>query len=157
VDPGDLPSNVVLHGHQPPRAVGELIAEFDVLLAPYRREVKPHAALDIAPWMSPLKIFEYMAAGKPIVAADLPVIREVLTDGETALLCSPDDDGDWVAALRRLHEEPELARRIGAQAHDEWRRAYTWQARASTILDWIDARLAASPAHPAGRLSGLAR
>ena len=140
----NLPHNVVMYGHQPPGRVGELISGFDVLLAPYRREVKPHASLDIAPWMSPLKVFEYMSAAKPIVASDLPVIREVLTHEETALLCSAEDDAAWVSALDRLARDPDLARQLASNAHTTWARHYTWDARARAILDWIDGRQRAS-------------
>ena len=142
IDPADLPANLTLHGHQPPRAMGGLLNGFDAVLAPYRRQVKPHSALDVAPWMSPLKLFEYMAARKPIVASDLPVIREVVSHGETAWLCSPDDDGAWVQALTRLHEEPQMADRLASNAYALWERHYTWDARAATIREWLDQRLA---------------
>lgn len=144
IDPESLPGNLVLHGYQPPSAMAALLSGFDAVLAPYRRQVKPHAALDIAPWMSPLKLFEYMAAAKPIVASDLPVIREVLAHETTALLCSADarDDGDWAAALERLADDPDLARRLAANAYDQWTRHYTWDARARKILAWIDRRMA---------------
>lgn len=159
VDLRQLPANVVMHGHRHPRRVGQLIAGFDVLLAPYRRRVKPHAALDVAPWMSPLKIFEYMSARKPIVAADLPVIREVLAHEETALLCSPDDDGAWTAALVRLARDPDLADRLAAEAYALWAREYTWGARARRILAWMDERLEAqlSDARAARRATGQPR
>ena len=46
---------------------------------------------NLADWISPLKMFEYMAQGKAIVASDLPMLREVLRNGENALLCDSDD------------------------------------------------------------------
>lgn len=144
IDIEALPPNVVMHGHQHPHRVGDLIAGCDVLLAPYRRQVKPHASLDIAPWMSPLKVFEYMSAAKPIVASDLPVIREVLTHEETALLCAAEDDAAWLTALTRLAREPQLAGRLATNAHALWADHYTWDARARAILTWMDDRLAAA-------------
>ena len=149
IDVGDLPRNLTLHGHQPPKAMARILNAFDVVLAPYRREVKPHSALDVAPWMSPLKLFEYMAARKPIVASDLPVIREVVAHGETAWLSSPDDDDAWVQALTRLHAEPEMAQKLASNAYALWQRHYTWDARAAAIRDWLDRRLAES-----GQLAG---
>jgi glycosyltransferase involved in cell wall biosynthesis len=149
IDVADLPANLTLHGHQPPNAMARILTSFDIVLAPYRREVKPHSALDVAPWMSPLKLFEYMAARKPIVASDLPAIREVVAHGETAWLCSPDDDGAWVQALTRLHDDSEMADRLAANAYALWARHYTWDARAAAIRAWLDQRLAES-----GQLAG---
>ncbi|RWN99146.1 glycosyltransferase family 4 protein [Mesorhizobium sp.] len=54
--------------------------------------------------MLPLKIFEYMAHGKPIVSSDLPVIREGLRDSVHSVLVAPDNRSDWVKALQRLRE-----------------------------------------------------
>ena len=56
---------------------------------------------DSAAVASPMKMFEYMAAGRAIVSADLPVIREVLNE-ENAVFCKPDDIDDWKFALSRL-------------------------------------------------------
>lgn len=85
---------------------------------------------------SPLKLFEYMAAGLPIVASDLPSLREVLRDGENALLVPPDDPAALAAALRRVLGEPALAERLRAQAHAE-ARGRTWEARARAIREFL--------------------
>ena len=62
--------------------------------------------------MSPLKIFEAMANGRPILASDLPAVREVLRDGHNALLAPPDDIDAWIDRIRALQSDPGL----GAQA-----------------------------------------
>jgi glycosyltransferase involved in cell wall biosynthesis len=81
---------------------------------------------------SPLKIFEAMAAGRPIVASDLPSSREILRDGENALLVPPGDAGALAAALRRVLGDDGLARRLAASAWDEAPR-YSWAARARAL------------------------
>jgi glycosyltransferase involved in cell wall biosynthesis len=90
--------------------------------------------MDVASWMSPLKIFEYMASEKAIIASDLPVLREVLTDGVTALLCDPDDVRSWAAALERLAHDPAERRRLGRSARELLLSGYTWKQRAERIL-----------------------
>jgi glycosyltransferase involved in cell wall biosynthesis len=83
--------------------------------------------------MSPLKIFEYMAAGRAIICSDLPVLREVLTDGETARLCHPERLDEWRRAVEELRESPELRRELGKAAQRVLIERYTWTGRGSRI------------------------
>ena len=89
---------------------------------------------DIAAWMSPLKLFEYMAHELPIVSSDLPVLREVLKDQDNALLCDPDDIGAWVSAIERLRLDDQLRRLWHRRASDDFARLYTWEKRVQRIL-----------------------
>ena len=129
------PDNLALHGFMAPEAARARLAEFDVLLAPYRRAVLVgDKAVDVARWMSPLKVFEGMAAGKALVASDLPALREFLRDGENAVLARPDDEEHWVECLTRLERDRELRARLGAAARAEFLAEYTWDARARRLL-----------------------
>ena len=83
---------------------------------------------------SPLKLFDYMAAGAPIVASDLPTVREILEDGDNALLVSPEDPSALAAAIRRLHVNPGLADRLRRTAFEQVA-SYTWDARAARIIE----------------------
>ena len=71
------PANVELAGYLPHGEVASFLAACDVLLAPYQRQVSIASGFDTARWMSPLKIFEYMAAGRLVLCSDLPALREV--------------------------------------------------------------------------------
>lgn len=124
-------TNLFLHGFVPPSEVPAAMLGCDALLAPYQSRV--HGAsgkTNLARWMSPLKLVEYMAAGRAIVATDLPSIREIVRDGETALLCPPDDVDAWAAALGRLLAEPETRTRLGRSARDDFAKHHSWKARA---------------------------
>ena len=136
--------NVAMLGHLPHRDVPALIAGADVVVAPYlRRVITVDGAFDAAQWMSPLKIFEYMAHGKAIVTSDLPVIREILRAGDTALLCDPDDPSAWVAAIRAIVADPQLRARLQANALDAFTRQHSWDRRARALLAGIDGVAAA--------------
>jgi glycosyltransferase involved in cell wall biosynthesis len=82
--------------------------------------------------MSPVKLFEAMASGRPVVASDLPPIREVIVDGENGLLVDPDDVEGWIAAVRRLQGDPNLPIRLAQQARI-MAKDFSWTRRAQRI------------------------
>ncbi|MCB9453908.1 MAG: glycosyltransferase [Anaerolineaceae bacterium] len=103
------------------------------------------SALDVCampfPWTthfayyaSPMKIFEYMASGRAIVASDLPSTAEVVTHGESALLTPPSDVAALAAAIMWLRDDPALRERLAAQALHTVMTHYTWESRAAAIL-----------------------
>jgi glycosyltransferase involved in cell wall biosynthesis len=115
-----------LVGHE---AIPQMVAGFDIALQPR-----------VVAYASPLKLFEYMAAGKAIVAPDQANIREVLTDGETALLFDPAETGAMWRAISRLAADATLRGTLGAGARAEiGRRDYTWQGNAERIIRWAAA------------------
>jgi glycosyltransferase involved in cell wall biosynthesis len=113
-------------GLLPPAAVPALLAAAHVLVLP-----NTASAISSA-YTSPLKLFEYLAAGRAIVASDLPAFREVLADGEHALLVPPGDPSALAAALSRLRVDPGLAGRLARNAFS-LAPDYSWDARARRI------------------------
>lgn len=127
--------NIVFHGFVPHAQTPGYIAAFDVLLLPNQYKITWHkAGGDIGQWTSPLKMFEYMSAGKAIISSDIPVLREILQDDVNALLCPPEDIVAWVNALRRL-EVPSLRARLGGRALTDFMNSYTWRRRAQAIME----------------------
>jgi glycosyltransferase involved in cell wall biosynthesis len=125
--------NLIFHGFLPTLEAQRYIAAVDVALAPYQQRVAVHGGRgDVARWMSPLKIFEYMALGKAIVSSDLPVLREILRDDLNALLCPPANLDAWQAALRRL-SDPAVRKRLGDKAQRDFRDNYSWAQRVRRI------------------------
>jgi glycosyltransferase involved in cell wall biosynthesis len=89
----------------------------------------------------PLKILEYMACGRPIVAADLPVARELVCAGTEALLFCPDDPADLARQILAVLDDPALAGRLGANAANRAHRQFTWQVAQSSLLTVYQALL----------------
>ena len=87
----------------------------------------------------PMKLFSYLAAGRPILAPRAPDTAELLGDGINALLVEPDRPEAAAAALDRLLANPALAARLGAGAL-ETSRSLTWDARAARILAFLSRR-----------------
>lgn len=128
-------TNLRFVGHLPHTVARQAMVSADILLMPYQTSVSIGAKHhDTAAWMSPMKMFEYLAAGVPIISSDLAVLREVLKDGHNAMLVTADDCNAWVAALDRLLADPVLAMRIGSAGHADYRAHYTWDQRAQALL-----------------------
>lgn len=105
----------------------------DILLMPYSRSIMGSSGTaDSASVASPMKMFEYMAAGRAIITADLPVIREVLNE-HNAVFCEPDDVGKWKAEIESLLADVPRRVKLGEQAREAVA-GYTWLARAEKIL-----------------------
>ncbi|MCD4824808.1 MAG: glycosyltransferase family 4 protein [Phycisphaerae bacterium] len=136
------PNNIKFYGFLPYSETIQYRQSFDVLLAPYQTKVYGHgaakrrksSAISIGQWMSPLKIFEYMSAKKPFIASDLPVLREVLTDGQNSLLCPPSNVESWKLALERLRDDSELANKLSETCYHDFTTKYTWQIRAQKVI-----------------------
>ena len=124
------PARFVAPGQVPPSRVPAWLAAFDVAAIPF--PVTRH----FAECASPLKLFEYLAAGLPVVASDLPSIREVVEEGVTALLVPASDPGAFAAAVRRLEGNAALRDGLATRAR-QTAASYTWEARARRILDAI--------------------
>jgi len=122
-------------GHVPPSDVPAYQVAADVLVLPNSAKLaisREHT--------SPLKLFEYMAAKRPIVASDLPSIREILTDGVNAVLVEPDSPEALAEGIKRVLDDPEWAGGLAAQAYEDVQE-YTWEKRARRILDRLEAVL----------------
>mgnify|MGYP006431415033 CR=1 FL=1 len=136
--------NIVFHGFQQQSQLPAFTARFDIVLAPYQPVTYGYAnKQNIAQWTSPMKIFEYMAAGKAIVASDLPVLREVLRHESNALLCDPKDVTQWRAATQRLANDRTLRQQLGERAKQEFLDYHTWHARARIIANALKDKTAA--------------
>ena len=101
--------------------------------------VLPNRAEPNSLWSSPLKLFEYMAAGCAVVAADLPSVREALADDE-AVWAPPGDPRALADGIRQLVDDPGKARQLGEHVRER-ARAFTWEARAARLAAIMRAAL----------------
>lgn len=129
-----LPKNIELHGFVPPAMTDRFALAFDVLLAPYGSKVQVANGEDHARWMSPLKLFGYMAAGKPILCSDTQVLREIIKDQHNGLLIPTDNCLAWRDALERVIADKAAQKRLGANAKLDFVAKHTWQQRAERVI-----------------------
>jgi glycosyltransferase involved in cell wall biosynthesis len=128
--------NLRLLGFVPQRELPLIHAASDILLMPYQRSIAVSSGGDTAAFASPMKAFEYMAAARPILSSDLPVLREVLNDGN-AILLDPESIEAWDEALKRLAGDAALRSRLGEAARREVGR-FTWLERTRRALSGLD-------------------
>jgi glycosyltransferase involved in cell wall biosynthesis len=105
------------------------ISESDICAAPLRRDER-----NSRQGCSPLKLFEYMAAGRPIVSTDLACVREIVEHEATALLSTSARPSALAEPIVRLLEDPELARRLGQAARERVVAGATWEHRRQALL-----------------------
>lgn len=124
--------NVTLTGFVDNTILPQYQAAADVLLMPYGKQIAGSGGGNSAEIASPMKMFEYMAAGRPILTSDLPVIHEVLSEN-MAVFCLPGDLSAWENELRSLQADSDRRERL-AECARLAARDYTWQVRAERAL-----------------------
>ena len=123
-------AEVVFHGHVPHGEVADALGATCIAVLPNRDDPDSR-------FTSPIKLYEYMAAGCAIVASDLPALREVLAD-ETAVWVKAGDPASLAQGIRSLADDPDRARRMGAMVREQ-ARTLTWQARAAKLAALLSA------------------
>ena len=120
-----LDGRVRFHGALAPEDVPKALREFDIAVAPYPAGEN---------YFSPLKVYEYLAAGLPVVASSVGSIPGVLAGTGAAILTDPADPADLARALQRLIDDGELRARMGARARAEALTSHSWMRRCQQIL-----------------------
>jgi len=110
--------------------VPEVIHRADICVAPLTATPR-----NVRQGCNPVKIFEYMACSQPIIAANLPVVREILTHEETALLYRPDDARRLRNAIVRLASDPQLRRDLARRALGTVTTQFTWRHAQERLLE----------------------
>jgi glycosyltransferase involved in cell wall biosynthesis len=129
-----------LTGAVAPGDVPAFLTSMDAAVAPY-----PEAS---GFYFSPLKVYEYMAAGRAVVASGVGQLADVIQHGVTGLLGPPGDAAALAGALERLQRQPELGARLGRAARACVLQRHTWEGVAERVLE------VANTARRAGRWDG---
>ena len=120
--------NVIFSGFVENRMVPMYLKAADVLLMPYTRDTPTYK------WMSPLKLFEYIAAGRPIIATDLEPIKNKIENMETGILIKEKSGKEIAKAIRLILNNKVLADKLSRNAERKAEN-YSWEKRAGVILN----------------------
>ncbi|HLY27935.1 MAG TPA: glycosyltransferase family 4 protein [Aggregatilineales bacterium] len=143
----DIGRAVRFTGSVPHAEIPRWLAAADIAVAPY-----PQMQHEM--WLSPIKVFEYMASGKAVVASAVGQLNKVISDGQSGLLVPPGDATAMTAALRRLIENEGLRSQLGRYARDEAVRKYSWEHYLSR-LERVCAAVVAHKLAPCDRSSAV--
>jgi glycosyltransferase involved in cell wall biosynthesis len=121
-------SRVTWHGHVGRAEVARLLSEARaglVLLHPVENYVESY----------PVKMFEYMAAGLPVIASDFPLWREIIEETRCGLVVDPRSHDAIAAAMRWMLDHPREAEAMGRRGREAVERAYSWNAEGARLID----------------------
>jgi glycosyltransferase involved in cell wall biosynthesis len=133
-----LEGHVSIEPAVPHHQVPALIAQADVCVAPLTYNDR-----NVTQGCCPIKIIEYMACARPIVTANLPVVRELVREGTDALLFTPDDPADLARCVLAILADPSLAKRLADSAATRARSKFSWreaQKRLVKVYEQLKAR-----------------
>jgi glycosyltransferase involved in cell wall biosynthesis len=131
--------NLLLLGHVPHSVARRAMSAVDLLLMPYQEKVSIGVdGHDTGRWMSPMKMFEYMSSGTAFVASDLPVLREILRDGENAALVAASDLDAWEQKVAGLRNDAARRQALAVRAYQEYQQDHTWRRRAERIVALLE-------------------
>ena len=137
-----LTEAVTLIGSVPHEQVPSYLAVMDVATAPY----PPLENF----YFSPLKLYEYMAAGRAIVAAHIGQVAQAIDDGRTGLLYPPGDSQEMERCIRRLRHDEKLRIQLGLSASASCA-LNTWRQTAARVIQWVEPLVGGGPSHPTGQ------
>jgi len=109
--------------------VPALIAQADVCVAPLAYNDR-----NVTQGCCPLKVIEYMACARPVVAANLPVVRELVRDDVDALLFTPDDPADLARCVLAILNDATLAQRLADSAAERAGDKFSWREAQKKLL-----------------------
>lgn len=126
--------NFRMEGFVAQREVPAYLQASDVLVMPYSSGMTIEDGTEAGEFTSPIKLFEYMAAAKPIVATGVPSVLEILRPGENSVVAPPDDEEEFFRMLCLVLEDLPLCERISQGARSD-AAEYTWEKRVRKIID----------------------
>ncbi len=125
--------NFELAGFVPHKMVPPYLLASDILVMPYTTKMTIKGGTKAQEFTSPIKLFEYMAAVRPIVATSISSVKEILEDGVNAVLVEPDSADSLFEGLLKVIEDHDLADRIALNAGADIKN-YTWEERVKKLL-----------------------
>ena len=127
-------SNVHHLGYMQKANVAGILRGARLLVAPYEEKVSDNAGNDISKYMSPLKLFEYMASQRPFIISRSEFLDGIVLEDTHCLMAEAENIEEWAHKIDLLFESTELSEELASNANKLYYDYYTWEKRASVLL-----------------------
>ena len=125
-------NNVTITGFIPNSRLPMYQAAADILVMPYGKIIEGSSGGNIARVINPMKMFDYLSTGRPIIASNLPVFHEVLNE-KFAIFCDPENENEWISTIEKLSKNGNLRSSMQKYAL-EAAKSYSWKNRARVSI-----------------------
>lgn len=130
----NIAKNLIFMGYVENKMTPYLMTNMDILLMPYEKNVYlSKNSTNTANFMSPMKMFEYMSSGKPIISSDHKVLKEILIDKYNCLMVDNDIE-NWNKSISKILSNSQFAIFLGKNAKKNLEEKYTWLGRSENII-----------------------
>jgi glycosyltransferase involved in cell wall biosynthesis len=122
----DVKDTIFMLGRRPHEEIPRILVESDIAVAPYPNK-------DFG--FSPLKIFEYMSSGCPVITSDLKVLHEIIEDGVDGELVKPEDPQELSEAICKLLNDGSYAKKLGLNARKKVKKKFSWDKTTERLIN----------------------
>ncbi len=133
----NIPKNIYLLGLLNKHQIRQMLEKINLLIAPYKSKIFDNAGNDNSNYISPLKVFEYMASKKPFVISRLEFAQDILVEDKECLMAAPEDMNEWLYKIEKLLDNKNLSEKLSKNAYKKYSENFTWDIRAEKILKII--------------------
>ena len=133
-----LPKNIKLEGKVSYSQIPKILSKFQILLMPYQKQVNVrHKNLNVAIYMSPLKMFDYLAAGKIIIASNISNYKHILKNNYNCFLCNPENQLEWSKKINYIFKKSNNLKYIKKNSL-KTARNYSWDLRVEKLIKFVN-------------------
>ena len=124
--------NVKIFDYIPYSKVPSVLSRYDIALMPFSKRIYGRGNIDISKSISPLKMFDYMASGKIIIASELKIYEHILKNKHNSILIKSNNPIKWKENIEKIFKNPKKYKKISINAYHNVKK-YTWDARVKKI------------------------